>query len=175
MVARDGGVAGHRRFRRPAHLGSRCPRAASREDEKEDNPAEFTVWIDEHHVRQIETDVFFSRNRSLGTKILELWDFGVPVGSLDWTSVFNIQYSVYMLFMVLVGGMGTIEGPVLGALVLFGLQEALSSQGAWYLVMVGGLAVIATLVASRGLWGLASDRFGWSLLPVGYRVRSPRR
>jgi branched-chain amino acid transport system permease protein len=90
------------------------------------------------------------------------------------TSVFNIQYSVYMLFMVLVGGMGTIEGPVLGALVLFGLQEALSSQGAWYLVIVGGLAVIATLVASHGLWGLASDRFGWSLLPVGYRVRQPR-
>jgi branched-chain amino acid transport system permease protein len=47
------------------------------------------------------------------------------------TSVFNVQYSVYMLFMVLIGGMGTIEGPVLGALVLFGLQEALSSYGAW--------------------------------------------
>jgi branched-chain amino acid transport system permease protein len=90
------------------------------------------------------------------------------------TSVFNIQYSVYMLFMVLIGGMGTIEGPVIGALVLFGLQEALSSYGAWYLVIVGGLAVAATLVASRGLWGLAGDRFGWSLLPVGYRVRERR-
>jgi branched-chain amino acid transport system permease protein len=87
------------------------------------------------------------------------------------TSVFSVQYSVYMLFMVLVGGMGTIEGPILGALVLFGLQETLSSYGAWYLVIVGGLAVAATLVASRGLWGLASERFGWSLLPVGYRVR----
>jgi hypothetical protein len=59
--------------------------AVSQEDEKEDNPAEFTVWIDEHHVRQLETDIFFSRNRSLGTEILELWDFGVPVDSLDWT------------------------------------------------------------------------------------------
>jgi branched-chain amino acid transport system permease protein len=77
-----------------------------------------------------------------------------------------------MLFMVLVGGMGTIEGPIIGALVLFGLQEALSSYGAWYLVIVGGLAVAATLVASRGLWGLVSKRFGWSLLPVGYRVRA---
>ena len=38
----------------------------------------------------------------------------------------------------------------------------------------GQAVVIATLVASRGLWGLASDRFGWSLLPVGYRVRPPR-
>jgi branched-chain amino acid transport system permease protein len=87
------------------------------------------------------------------------------------TSVFNVQYSVYMLFMVLIGGMGTIEGPVLGALILFGLQEALSSYGAWYLVIVGGLAVTATLVASRGLWGVVSDRLGWSLLPVGYQVR----
>jgi branched-chain amino acid transport system permease protein len=89
------------------------------------------------------------------------------------TSVFNIQYSVYMLFMVLIGGMGTIEGPIIGALLLFALQETLSGYGAWYLVIVGGLAVIATLVASRGIWGLLSNRFGWSLLPVGYRVREP--
>jgi branched-chain amino acid transport system permease protein len=56
--------------------------------------------------------------------------------------------------MVLIGGMGTIEGPVLGALVLFGLQEALSSYGAWYLVIVGGLTVAASLIAPRGLWGI---------------------
>jgi branched-chain amino acid transport system permease protein len=87
------------------------------------------------------------------------------------TSVFSVQYSVYMLFMVLVGGIGTIEGPIIGALVLFALQEALSADGAWYLVIVGGLAVATTLVASRGIWGFASERFGWSLLPIGYRVR----
>jgi branched-chain amino acid transport system permease protein len=86
--------------------------------------------------------------------------------------VFNVQYSVDMLFMVLVGGIGTIEGPIIGALVLFTLQETLSADGAWYLVIVGGLAVATTLVASRGIWGLASERLGWSLLPIGYRVRS---
>jgi branched-chain amino acid transport system permease protein len=52
--------------------------------------------------------------------------------------------------MVLIGGMGTIEGPVLGALVLFGLQEALSSYGASYLVIVGGLAAAAALIAPAG-------------------------
>jgi branched-chain amino acid transport system permease protein len=91
------------------------------------------------------------------------------------TSAFSIQYSVDMLFMVLVGGMGTIEGPIVGALVLFALQETLSAYGAWYLVIVGGLAVVTTLVASNGLQGLAGERLGWSLLPVGYRVRSPSR
>ena len=57
---------------------------------------------------------------------------------------------------------------------LFGLQETLSAYGAWYLVIVGGLAVVVTLLASRGLWGFASERFGWSLFPVGYWVRQPR-
>jgi hypothetical protein len=53
--------------------------------EEEDNPAEFTVWFDEHHVRQIRTDVFSGDNRKAGTVTPELWDFGVPVDSLDWT------------------------------------------------------------------------------------------
>jgi branched-chain amino acid transport system permease protein len=66
------------------------------------------------------------------------------------------------------------EGSVLGALVLFGLQGALTSYGASYLVIAGGLAVAAALIAPRGRWGFAAVRFGWSLLPVGYRVRPPR-
>lgn len=90
---------------------------------------------------------------------------------IEPTSVFSIQYSVDMLFMVLVGGMGTIEGPVIGALILFALQQWLSQYGAWYLVLVGGIAVLATLTVPRGLWGFVSDRWGWSLFPVGYRVR----
>ena len=63
---------------------------------------------------------------------------------------------------------------MLGALVLFGLQEALSSYGASYLVIVGGLAVATALIAPRGRWGFAAVRFGWSLFPAGYRVRPPR-
>lgn len=86
-------------------------------------------------------------------------------------TIFSIQYSVYMLFMVLIGGTGTIEGPIIGALILFALQQTLAQYGAWYLVLVGGLAVLATLLVPRGIWGFVSDRWGWSLLPVGYSVR----
>jgi branched-chain amino acid transport system permease protein len=89
---------------------------------------------------------------------------------IEPTSVFSVQYSVEMLFMVLVGGIGTIEGPVIGAVILFALQEWLSQDGAWYLVLVGGVAVVATLAVPRGLWGFVSGRWGWSLFPVGYRV-----
>jgi branched-chain amino acid transport system permease protein len=90
---------------------------------------------------------------------------------IEPTSVFSVQYSVEMLFMVLIGGMGTIEGPVIGAVILFALQQTLSQEGAWYLVLVGGIAVLATLMVPRGLWGFVSDKWGWSLFPVGYRVR----
>ena len=82
------------------------------------------------------------------------------------TTPCSVQYSVEMLFMVLIGGMGTIEGPIIGALILFGLQQWLSQEGAWYLVLVGGIAVVATLTVPRGLWGFVSSRRGWSLFPV---------
>jgi branched-chain amino acid transport system permease protein len=39
------------------------------------------------------------------------------------SSIFGVQWSAYMIFMVLLGGLGTFEGPVLGALVLFGIQQ----------------------------------------------------
>jgi branched-chain amino acid transport system permease protein len=96
---------------------------------------------------------------------------GLQTLYIEPATSFSLQYSVYMLFMVLVGGIGTIEGPIIGALILFALQQTLSQYGAWYLVLVGAVAVLATLVLPRGIWGLVSDRWGWSLLPVGHRIR----
>jgi branched-chain amino acid transport system permease protein len=83
-------------------------------------------------------------------------------------SAFGVQYSVYMMFMVVIGGLGTIEGPILGAVIFFVLQETLSDYGAWYLILLGGLAILVTLFAPRGLWG----SLGLSLLPIGYRLDS---
>jgi branched-chain amino acid transport system permease protein len=86
-------------------------------------------------------------------------------------SIFGIQWTAYMIFMVLLGGLGTFEGPVLGALVLFGLQEQFADEGSWYLVGLGAVAIVVTLVAPRGLWGALVNRFGIRLMPVGYHVR----
>jgi branched-chain amino acid transport system permease protein len=94
---------------------------------------------------------------------------------IDPASVFSINYSADMLFMVVIGGLGTIEGPLIGALILFAAQQVLAQYGAWYLVGIGALAIAVVLLAPAGLWGSVSGRRGWSLLPVGYRVRSPRR
>ena len=84
-------------------------------------------------------------------------------------SMFSVNFASYMIFIVVIGGLGTIEGPILGAIVFFALQQWLSALGAWYLVILGVLAVLLTLLLPRGLWGLAADR-GIRLFPVGYRL-----
>jgi branched-chain amino acid transport system permease protein len=86
-------------------------------------------------------------------------------------SVFSVQWSAYMIFMVLVGGLGTFEGPILGAIILFAiLQTTVSQGGPWYLVGLGATAALFALLLPRGLWGTIEERLGLRLLPVGHRV-----
>jgi len=83
-------------------------------------------------------------------------------------SIFSVDYSAMMIFIVVIGGIGTIEGPLVGAVVFYLLQDTLADLGNWYLVVVGVVAIVVTLVAPRGLWGLTRGRV--ELFPVGYRV-----
>ncbi|MEU9239718.1 branched-chain amino acid ABC transporter permease [Streptomyces shenzhenensis] len=86
-------------------------------------------------------------------------------------SIFGVQWSAYMIFMVLVGGIGTFEGPILGAILFFTVQYFFADQGAWYLIGLGLTAVAFALFLPRGLWSLLHDRIHVQLLPVGYHLR----
>lgn len=88
-------------------------------------------------------------------------------------SIFSVQWSAYMIFIVVIGGIGTIEGPIVGAIVFFALQQWLSDFGVWYLVILGLLAIIITLLLPRGIWGLISGNGRIRLFPVGYRIANP--
>ncbi len=80
----------------------------------------------------------------------------------DWTA--------FVIFIVVIGGIGTIEGPIIGTVVYFLLREFLSQLGSIYLLILGGLAIIIMLVAPRGIWGYVRDKFHLSLFPTGYHV-----
>jgi branched-chain amino acid transport system permease protein len=80
----------------------------------------------------------------------------------DWTA--------YVIFVVVIGGIGTIEGPILGILVLFLLQNTLADYGSWYLMALGLIGIAVMLFAPRGLWGLISDRTGLHLFPIRRRL-----
>ena len=86
-------------------------------------------------------------------------------------SYFSIQWTAYMLFMTLVGGLATFEGPIIGALIFFFIQDRFGTHGVWYLVGLGAVAILCALLLPRGLWGTIEDKFGIRLLPVGYRLR----
>ncbi len=91
------------------------------------------------------------------------------------TSVFSVQWSAEMIFACLIGGMGTVEGPLVGTVIFFVLQQNLSSHGAWYLIMFGSVAVIIAIWLPRGLWGTLVQRARIELMPVGYHVRRARK
>jgi branched-chain amino acid transport system permease protein len=71
----------------------------------------------------------------------------------------------------MIGGLGTIEGPILGCVIYFVLQQTLQNYGAWYLIIFGALAVGVAIWQPRGIWGFIRDKFHFELLPVGYRVQ----
>ncbi len=83
---------------------------------------------------------------------------------------FNLQWAAEMLFVSMIGGLGTIEGPILGCIIFFALQQSLAQQGAWYLIIFGTIAVVVAIWQPRGLWGAFRDRFHVELLPVGHWV-----
>lgn len=85
-------------------------------------------------------------------------------------SIFSVQFSAYMIFMVLVGGLGSFEGPIIGAIVFFVLQQQFADQGAWYLIGLGTIAILVALFLPRGIWNTVADRTHVHLLPVGYRL-----
>jgi len=83
-------------------------------------------------------------------------------------SIFSVQWTAEMAFAVIIGGIGTIEGPILGTIVYIVLQQTLSSYNAWYLIVLGLVAIAVALYARRGLWGLIDDHLHVRLFPVGY-------
>ncbi|MCF6379896.1 branched-chain amino acid ABC transporter permease [Nocardioides KLBMP 9356] len=88
-------------------------------------------------------------------------------------SIYSVNYSAFMIFIVVIGGLGTIEGPIIGAVVFFVLQQQLSSYGTWYLVALGALAVVVVLFAPTGVWGLLT-RGRLEMFPLGHRVEVDR-
>jgi branched-chain amino acid transport system permease protein len=90
---------------------------------------------------------------------------------LEPASIFSVNYSANAFFMALIGGVGTLEGPVVGALIFYGLQFYLADFGSWYLVILGLLAIAVMLLIPEGVWGYLSRRLGIVFFPIGYRLR----
>ena len=85
-------------------------------------------------------------------------------------AAFSVQWTAFMIFIVVIGGIGTVEGPILGAIVFFFVREYLAGFGGWSLIILGLVAVVIMLVAPKGLWGLIKDRYHLELFPIQRRL-----
>ncbi|MDE2791630.1 MAG: branched-chain amino acid ABC transporter permease [Paracoccaceae bacterium] len=81
----------------------------------------------------------------------------------DWTA--------FVIFIVVIGGIGTLEGPIIGTLIFFALRETLADFGTIYLMILGLVAIVIMLTTPKGVWGLIRDRLDLELFPLAYRVQ----
>ena len=58
-----------------------------------------------------------------------------------------------VVLMTLLGGLGTVFGPVVGAFIMIGLENYLATLGAWVTVVQGAIFVVCVLVFRRGVVG----------------------
>jgi len=59
-----------------------------------------------------------------------------------------------IMFMVILGGMGSLFGPVIGAVALLLLEDVLSAMTAHWQIILGPILILVVLFAKRGLFGL---------------------
>jgi branched-chain amino acid transport system permease protein len=81
----------------------------------------------------------------------------------DWTA--------FVIFITVIGGIGRVEGSIIGTIVFFLLRQTLADLGSLYLLMLGAVAIAVMLLAPKGIWGFLAGRFGWQLLPLERRLR----
>jgi len=68
-----------------------------------------------------------------------------------------------VVLMTLVGGLGTLFGPFVGAFLIVALENYLASLGQWVLVIQGAIFVICVLVFRRGIVGELANALGVKL------------
>lgn len=83
-------------------------------------------------------------------------------------SAFAIDWTIIFTFIVIIGGIGTVEGPIVGSIIYVLLSQYLSEYGSISLIVMGSLAIIVILLSPQGIMG----NF---IRMTGFEILSPRR
>src|SRR6202171_4057428 len=77
-----------------------------------------------------------------------------------------VDWTAYVLFIVVIGGVSTIEGPIVGVLIFWALVYNLAQYGSLYLLVLGVIAVGMMLFVPAGIWGSLAAQRGLQLFPT---------
>ena len=116
---------------------------------------------------------------ALKLQVYTLSSFGAGlVGAIYYTSIlrispfaaFDLNWVVAATFIVVIGGIGTVEGPIVGTAIFFALRWLLADHGTWYWLVMGAVAVLVVMFAPAGVWGYVRARWNIQLLPLQRRL-----
>lgn len=71
---------------------------------------------------------------------------------------FSLNWTAAAIFIAVLGGIGSFEGPLIGTLIYFALRESFAGYGAWYFIGLGVLAIVTMVLAPGGAWSLIAAR-----------------
>jgi branched-chain amino acid transport system permease protein len=86
-------------------------------------------------------------------------------------SAFAITWTAYLIFITVIGGIGTIEGPIIGTIIFYVLRETTSQYGTWYFIALGILAIVVTVWSPQGIYGYVLRKTGFNLFPLQRRLK----
>jgi branched-chain amino acid transport system permease protein len=79
------------------------------------------------------------------------------------------DFTVFVIFNVVIGGIGSFEGPIIGTIVYFVLRQYLAELGTWNLILLGSFSIVIILVEKRGLWGLIRRFLSDDIIPTAHK------
>jgi ABC-type branched-subunit amino acid transport system permease subunit/ABC-type branched-subunit amino acid transport system ATPase component len=84
---------------------------------------------------------------------------------------FSLQLSIFPVVALVLGGLGTVPGPVVGAFILFGFNQVAAQSAQGSALLYGALLIVVPLLLSKGIVGLVAR--GWKKLPFGRPTLRP--
>lgn len=90
-------------------------------------------------------------------------------------AAYSVEWSALIIFVVIIGGIGTIEGPIIGALIYFLLRETLADFGTWYIITLGSFAIAVMIFAPEGIWGMITNKYNIRLFPTSAKAKKRTR
>jgi len=90
-------------------------------------------------------------------------------------SAFDPMWANVAIFIVMVGGIGTIEGVLIGSLIYFVADRWFGEYGASYFVVLGLMTLLVALYARTGIWGQVSKRWDAPWFPIRRKLLDVKR
>jgi branched-chain amino acid transport system permease protein len=90
-------------------------------------------------------------------------------------SAFDPMWANVAIFIVMVGGIGSIEGVLIGSLIFFIADRWFGEYGATYFVVLGLMTLLVALYARTGIWGMISKRWDAPWFPIRRTLVDPNR